>query len=205
MYYINALRIGSLPRRTFTFRPPPLPSSPEGSQSSRINDSLRPPLLLRVFSRCFNIVCNLRRQLPEIITRYFGLVSNALSTTRRVQLTREYRNRKIREIRLSCARYILFSSSPEGKSTTVFCKRLWSALFDFQRRGLLHKLPVHLNSPPRMVTILLHVVLLSDTPHPLAGDLPPAGSHYHPFTSPAVHPASRPTWVGPASNFSYSQ
>lgn len=31
----------------------------------------------------------------------------------------------------------------------------------------LHKLPVHLNSPPGTVTILLHVVLLSDTPHPL--------------------------------------
>lgn len=32
----------------------------------------------------------------------------------------------------------------------------------------LHKLPVHLNSPPGTVTILLHVVLLSDTPHPLS-------------------------------------
>lgn len=42
-------------------------------------------------------------------------------------------------------------------------------LADVRTKVPLHKLPVHLNSPPGMVTILLHVVLPSDTLLPLDG------------------------------------
>lgn len=46
-------------------------------------------------------------------------------------------------------------------------------LADIRTKVPLHKLPVHLNSPPGIVTILLHVVLLSDTLfHPLDGRPP---------------------------------
>lgn len=59
-------------------------------------------------------------------------------------------------------------------------------LADIRTKVPLHKLPVHLNSPPGIVTILLHVVLLSDTLfHPL--DAPPPScesSHYHSFAPP---------------------
>lgn len=48
-------------------------------------------------------------------------------------------------------------------------------LADFRTKVPLHKLPVHLNSPPGMVTILLHVVLLSDTLPPLDRRPPSCG------------------------------
>lgn len=59
-------------------------------------------------------------------------------------------------------------------------------LADTRTKMPLHKSPVHLNSPPGIVTILLHVVLLSDTLfHPLDARPPSSvNSHYHSFAPP---------------------
>lgn len=107
-----------------------------------------------------------------IENKHFSRSSYKLTT--RHESPRRYRISWKMRVKFVPVRVRFFSRK---KAQRCFAGGLWSAAARWlqDESGALslplslslHKLPVHLNSPPGTVTILLHVVLLSDTPHPL--------------------------------------